>query len=72
MLREFELLEATSLYCNGHAIEGGEDKEKLMSVAKNFTKDDIASTIELAESTAYGDDENVTNTLKKLYKARKK
>ena len=70
-LKEFELLEAVNDYCNGYPSEGKDDKEKLMRVAKGFTKAEIESTIEFIGSTTYDDDEQMKTTLTKLNKAKK-
>ena len=69
-LKELDLLEAIDVYCNFNPSEGGDNKDKLMQTAKQFTKDDISSTIEFVESTHYGSDQNIKNTLQKLYQAR--
>ena len=70
-LKELDLIKAVDVYCNYYPSEGGDDKEKLMEVAKGFTKDDIASTIEFVGSTSYDGDEQIKTTLQKLYSARK-
>jgi hypothetical protein len=72
MLKEFELIEATNVYCNNYPSEGGDDKKQLVDVAKDFTKDEIKSTIDFVGSTNYAGDEKIKTTLQKLYTARKK
>ena len=70
-LKELDLLNAADKYCNFNPSEGGEDKAQLMTVAKNFTKDEIESTIDFIGSTVHQDDERIKTTLQKLYSARK-
>ena len=70
--KELDLIEAVDVYCNYYETQGGDDKAKLMSVAKNFTKEEIASTIEFIDDTVYEGDTTIKTTLKKLHTARKK